>query len=300
MIYTVTFNPALDYAVETGDLNLGKTNRSENEKITAGGKGINVSTVLKNLGADSVALGFIAGFTGKEIERQTKALNITTDFIEIDGLSRINVKIRSSKETEINCSGPIIPDCALKKLYEKLLKLNNGDYLVLAGSVPSSLNKSVYADIMEMLDGRGVNVVVDATGELLGKVLPFHPFLIKPNTQELSEFFGVEIEDQKEAIVYAKKLQDLGARNVIVSMGADGAIMVSEKGEEYALDAPSGKVINTVGSGDSMGAGFVYATASGSDYCVAFKTAVASGSASAFCEGLADKAKIEEVLKTIK
>ena len=155
MIYTVTFNPALDYAVETGDLNLGKTNRSENEKITAGGKGINVSTVLKNLGADSVALGFIAGFTGKEIERQTKALNITTDFIEIDGLSRINVKIRSSKETEINCSGPIIPDHAKKELYEKLLKLNNGDYLVLAGSVPSSLSKSVYADIMEMLDGRG-------------------------------------------------------------------------------------------------------------------------------------------------
>ena len=300
MIYTVTFNPALDYAVECDGLVLGKTNRSKKEKITAGGKGINVSVVLKNLGLDSVALGFIAGFTGDEIEKMTKLLGVITDFIRVDGVSRINIKLKTGEETEVSCSGPIIPVQAVDQLYEKLAGLTEGDYLVLAGSVPSSMSKNAYAEIMQMLSGKKVNVIVDATGALLKNVLPYKPFLVKPNAQELSEYFGVEIKGKEDALRYAEMLQKEGARNVVVSMGGMGAVMVAESGEKFTLNAPSGEVINTVGSGDSMVAGFIYGCVSGGDYLTAFKTGIASGSASAFSEGLASKSLIDEVLKRVK
>lgn len=299
MIYTVTFNPALDYAVFVDNLCMGKTNRTTKESICAGGKGINVSAVLGNLGQKTVALGFIAGFTGRAIAEMTKNMGVEADFIEVEGLSRINVKLKSGMETEINARGPEISPEAQALLMDKLSGLIAGDYLVLAGSIPSSMPKDIYEKILGAVSGKKINAVVDASGDLLKRVLPYKPFLIKPNTQELGELYGVEIESKEEALRYAKRLQEEGARNVIVSMGADGAVMVTEEGDEYLLEAPSGKVINTVGSGDSLVAGFIHGYENSKNYLTAFKTGVAAGSASAFSEGLASGDEVSAVLKNM-
>lgn len=300
MIYTVTFNPALDYVVRVKDLKMGKTNRSYYESISAGGKGINVSTVLRNLGHDSVAFGFVAGFTGKQIADGCAAAGINVDFTEVSGLSRINVKIKAGEETEINAQGPAITQEAQDDLMRKLDGIGDGDYLVLAGSVPSSLPSDIYEKMLERLSNRGVRAIVDATGELLKRVLKFEPFLVKPNTQELGELFGVEISSVEEAFVYAEKLRDMGAKNVIVSMGGDGAIMAAADGKKYSLAAPQGKVVDTVGSGDSLVAGFISGIIESGDYGFALKKGVATGSASAFREGLATKEEVENVLASMQ
>ena len=300
MIYTVTFNPALDYIVNMDNLKLGETNRSTSEMILSGGKGINVSIVLKNLGFDNVALGFVAGFTGEEIENGTRKLGITTDFIHLkEGLSRINVKLKASEETEVNGTGPIISEDELNALYGKLENLKKDDILVLAGSVPNTLPQDIYEKIMEMLQDKGIKIVVDATKDLLLNVLKYKPFLIKPNNHELSEIFGVEIKTEQEIIDYAKKLQDKGARNVLVSRAGDGAILIAENGDIYKSPAPKGKVVNSVGAGDSMVAGFIAGYLKNNSYEEAFKTGVASGSASAFSKYLAKKEEIIEILNTL-
>ena len=300
MIYTVTFNPALDYIVNMDNLKLGETNRSTSEMILSGGKGINVSIVLKNLGFDNVALGFVAGFTGEEIENGTRKLGITTDFIHLkEGLSRINVKLKASEETEVNGTGPIISEDELNALYGKLENLKKDDILVLAGSVPNTLPQDIYEKIMEMLQDKGIKIVVDATKDLLLNVLKYKPFLIKPNNHELSEIFGVEIKTEQEIIDYAKKLQDKGARNVLVSRAGDGAILIAENGDIYKSPAPKGKVVNSVGAGDSMVAGFIAGYLKNNNYEEAFKTGVASGSASAFSKYLAKKEEILEILNTL-
>lgn len=300
MIYTVTFNPALDYIVNMDNLKLGETNRSTSEMILSGGKGINVSIVLKNLGFDNVALGFVAGFTGEEIENGTRKLGITTDFIHLkEGLSRINVKLKASEETEVNGTGPIISEDELNALYGKLENLKKDDILVLAGSVPNTLPQDIYEKIMEMLQDKGIKIVVDATKDLLLNVLKYKPFLIKPNNHELSEIFGVEIKTEQKIIDYAKKLQDKGARNVLVSRAGDGAILIAENGDIYKSPAPKGKVVNSVGAGDSMVAGFIAGYLKNNSYEEAFKTGVASGSASAFSKYLAKKEEILEILNTL-
>ena len=300
MIYTVTFNPALDYIVNMDNIKLGETNRSTSEMILSGGKGINVSIVLKNLGFDNIALGFVAGFTGKEIENGTRKLGITTDFIHLkEGLSRINVKLKADKETEVNGTGPIISKDELNALYGKLENLKKDDILVLAGSVPNTLPQDIYEKIMGMLQDKGIKIVVDATKDLLLNVLKYKPFLIKPNNHELSEIFGVEIKTEEEIIDYAKKLQDKGARNVLVSRAGDGAILIAENGDIYKSPAPKGKVINSVGAGDSMVAGFIAGYLKNNSYEEAFKTGVASGSASAFSKYLAKKEEILEILNTL-
>ena len=300
MIYTVTFNPALDYIVNMDNLKLGETNRSTSEMILSGGKGINVSIVLKNLGFDNVALGFVAGFTGEEIENGTRKLGITTDFIHLkEGLSRINVKLKASEETEVNGTGPIISENELNALYGKLENLKKDDILVLAGSVPNTLPQDIYEKIMEMLQDKGIKIVVDATKDLLLNVLKYKPFLIKPNNHELSEIFGLEIKTEQKIIDYAKKLQDKGARNVLVSRAGDGAILIAENGDIYKSPAPKGKVVNSVGAGDSMVAGFIAGYLKNNSYEEAFKTGVASGSASAFSKYLAKKEEILEILNTL-
>ena len=300
MIYTVTFNPALDYIVNMDNLKLGETNRSTSEMILSGGKGINVSIVLKNLGFDNVALGFVAGFTGEEIENGTRKLGITTDFIHLkEGLSRINVKLKASEETEVNGTGPIISEDELNALYGKLENLKKDDILVLAGSVPNTLPQDIYEKIMEMLQDKGIKIVVDATKDLLLNVLKYKPFLIKPNNHELSEIFGLEIKTEEEIIDYAKKLQDKGARNVLISRASDGAILIAENGDIYKSPAPKGKVVNSVGAGDSMVAGFIAGYLKNNSYEEAFKTGVASGSASAFSKYLAKKEEILEILNTL-
>lgn len=300
MIYTVTFNPSLDYIINMENLKLGETNRSLDEMILSGGKGINVSTVLKNLGYDNIALGFIAGFTGKEIENGAKQFGINTDFIKLkNGLSRINVKIKADLETEINSAGPSIDKEELELLYEKLNNLKEDDILVLAGSVPYSLPQDIYEKIMEMLHSKGIKIVVDATKDLLLNVLKYNPFLIKPNNHELGEMFGIEIKTEDEIIEYAKKLQDMGARNVLISRAGDGAIMIAETGEIYKSPAPKGKVINSVGAGDSMVAGFIAGYLKNKNYEEAFKTGVAAGSASAFSKYLATKEEVLEILERL-
>ncbi|GAB6168414.1 1-phosphofructokinase [Clostridium carnis] len=300
MIYTITFNPALDYIVNVEDFKLGSVNRTTYEEVYAGGKGINVSIVLKNLGIENKALGYIAGFTGKEIERRVKEFGCTTDFIKLeDGMSRINVKLKSSEESEINGSGPKINDESLNKLFKQLEVLDNNDILVLAGSIPTTLPKNIYETIMERLSGRGIKFIVDATGELLLNVLKYNPFLIKPNHHELAELFNVEIKNEEEIIYYAKKLKEMGAHNVLISMAGDGAIFITENNEVLRSDVPKGKLKNSVGAGDSMVGGFLAGYLKNNNLEEAFKMGVATGSASAFSEGLATKEKVEELLKQI-
>ena len=301
MIYTVTFNPCLDYVVGVDNLTLGAVNRVSTEAVMAGGKGINVSIVLKNLGHPSCALGFLAGFTGDEIARRLQLQGVDTDFIEVShGMSRINVKVKSNEETEINGIGPDIAPSDIEALYTKLDALTSGDILVISGSVPTALPGDIYERIMERLEGRGIRIVVDATRDLLMNVLAFHPFLIKPNNHELGDIFDVELKAREDVVPYARKLQELGARNVLVSMAGEGAVLVAENGDVIESPSPKGTVVNSVGAGDSMVAGFIagYLESDGS-YEQAFRMGVCTGSASAFSLGLAERDQVEELLTTI-
>lgn len=300
MIYTVTFNPSLDYIVSVDDFKLGLTNRTSSELILPGGKGTNVSTVLKNLGLESTALGFVAGFTGNEIVKRLNDMGIKSDFISIEnGISRINLKLKSIDGTEINGAGPDISEEKVNELMDKLNQLKEGDVLVLAGSIPSSMSDNIYRDIMVDLKDRGVMIVVDATKDLLLNVLEYHPFLIKPNNHELGEIFDVKLTTREEVIPYGRKLQEKGARNVLVSMAGEGAVLIAEDGQVFDAPAPKGKLINGVGAGDSMVAGFVAGWIEKQDYEYAFHMGVASGSASAFSENLATKEEIINVYNQV-
>lgn len=297
MIYTVTFNPSLDYIVTVDHFKAGQINRTADELIYPGGKGINVSIVLKNLGFENTALGFMAGFTGREIQRLLEEMGVSTDFIHVaNGTSRINLKMRSDQETEINGRGPLIGDKDIERLYRQLDSLKEGDILALSGSIPSSMPETIYMDIMQYLEGRGIEVAVDATRDLLVKVLPYHPFVIKPNNHELGEIFRTEITSKDDVIRYAHKLQEMGARNVLVSMAGDGAVLVTENGEEYRAFAPKGILRNSVGAGDSMVAGFLAGYLKNHDYREAFRMGVCTGSASAFSDALATKEEVEALI----
>ena len=283
MIYTVTFNPALDYVVTVNHFTLGSVNRTVRENIFYGGKGINVSALLANLGYESTALGFVAGFTGEEIERGVKALGFGSDFIKVEnGMSRINLKLKSDEESEINGMGPQITPDDVRKLFEKLGRLTKGDVLVLSGSIPAAIDDTIYERIMERLDGRGIRIVVDAEKDLLLNVLKYHPFLIKPNNHELGQMFGTELSTDEEIVEYAGKLQDMGAVNVLVSMAKDGAILVSEDGQVHKQAVAKGTVKNSVGAGDSMVAGFIAGYLDTGDYRHALKLGTACGGATAF------------------
>lgn len=310
MIYTVTMNPSIDYVIEVSSFDEGGLNRSQEEIFLPGGKGNNVSVVLKNLGIESVALGFIAGFTGDKIEAMLRERGVRTEFIKLSkGNSRMNVKMRNrsdGSETEINGGGPEIREADTELLMEKLCGLKNGDVLVLSGSIPSSVPDTIYEEICERLSGKGVRLVVDAEKQLLERVLKYSPYLIKPNHKELGDMFGVTIRTKEEAIRYAEKLLALGAQQVIVSMAQAGAVFLGKNGEVYQMDAPTGNVVNSVGSGDSMIAGFLSVT-EGPERCKkqagesvtehAFRVAVAAGSACAFLKGLPHREDVENILK---
>lgn len=301
MIYTVTFNPSLDYIVSVNDFKLGCTNRTDYEQILPGGKGINVSIVLKNLGLDSTALGYVAGFTGDEIADRLHALGVCTDFISVDsGVSRINFKLKNVEGTEINGAGPEINSLKVDELMKKLDGLTDGDVLVLAGSIPNSISDDIYRQIMERLQQKNILIAVDATKDLLVNVLEYRPFLIKPNNHELGEIFGVELNTRDEVVPYARKLQERGARNVLVSMAGEGAVLVSENGDVIGAPAPKGVLVNGVGAGDSMVAGFMAGWLERQDYEHAFCMGVASGSASAFSENLATAEEIGQVFLQVR
>lgn len=300
MINTITLNPSLDYIVKVDSFKVDSLNRIKEERIYAGGKGINVSIVLKNLGVENTALGYVAGFTGDEILRQIKSHGVNCDFVKLEnGFSRINVKLKSDGETEINGSGPEITEENLKILYEKLSNLTKGDYLILSGSIPGSVPDDIYENIMNSLLDKGVEFIVDATKELLLKVLKYKPFLIKPNHHELAEMFNVELKDDKDIIKYGKKLQEMGAKNVLISMAGDGAILLPENGEAIKREVPKGILKNSVGAGDSMVAGFLCGYLKNNDIDEAFKMGIATGSASAFSEELATEKEVYELLKQI-
>ncbi len=297
MIYTITFNPAIDYVVRMGsELLPGMTNRSDSEECYFGGKGINVSTILKNLGLDNTALGFVAGFTGKAIAADVERKGIKANFIELpEGISRINVKIKGAAETEINAQGPKIPQSAQDELFKQLEALKDGDILILAGSIPSSLPSDVYEKILAKLSDKKIDVVVDATKDLLKNVLKYHPFLIKPNNHELGEMFDTVLKTDDEIEAHAKKLQEMGARNVLISMAGDGAMLITETGEKHRVGVPKGQVRNSVGAGDSMVAGFVAGFLENHDYSQALKMGTAAGSATAFSDDLATGEAIREL-----
>ena len=293
MVYTVTFNPALDYVVSIDGFRTGDINRTRREAIQFGGKGINVSTVLRNLGVENVALGFLAGFTGRALEQGLRGSGIRTDFIWLpEGLTRINVKIKAEEETEINGRGPGIPAGALEELFSKLDRLRRGDVLDLSGSIPASLPDDVYRRILARLDGRGILTAVDATGELLCGTLPYRPFLIKPNSHELGEIFGRVPATGSEIEGLARRLQEMGARNVLVSMAGDGSLLLDESGACRRLGVPRGTVRSSVGAGDSMVAGFLAGWLQTGDYAFAHRMGAAAGSATAFSDGLATRGEI--------
>lgn len=300
MIYTVTFNPAIDYVVRMSSFEAGSVNRTTEEQLQFGGKGINVSMVLRNLGVENIALGFLAGFTGRAIAQGLTQAGVQMDFIELSaGLTRINVKIKAGRETEINGQGPDIPAEALNSLFEKLSRLRQGDYLVLAGSIPASLPDDIYEQILVQLTGHGVQVVVDAERDLLCNVLAYRPFLIKPNHLELSAILGRELRTDEEIRQGAAVLQQRGARNVLVSMAAKGAILLDESGRFHKISAPEGTVKNSVGAGDSMVAGFLAGWLEKSDYAHALKMGAATGSATAFSDGLATKSAVIKLLQNM-
>lgn len=300
MIYTVTFNPSLDYIVSVTDFKLGLTNRTDSELLLPGGKGINVSQVLMNLGIESTALGFVAGFTGDELVRRLEKTGIQSGFIRIDeGLTRINLKLKSIDGTEINGQGPVISEEKVQMLMARLDSLGEEDVLFLSGSIPASMPDDAYQKIMERLEGKKVQIVVDATKELLLNVLPYRPFLIKPNNHELGEIFGVELKSRKEVVPYGRKLQERGAQNVLISMAGEGAVLIAEDGTVYDAPAPSGKLVNGVGAGDSMVAGFMAGWLEKQDYEYAFHMGVAAGSASAFSNNLATKEEIQKVYEQV-
>lgn len=298
MIYTVTFNPSLDYVIQVDKLVPGEINRTTHEAVYPGGKGNNVSVILSNLGHSSKALGFTAGFTGEALENMLKEFGCDTAFIRLpEGSTRINVKINAGEETEINGQGPVITEEAQQALFEQLDALKKEDILVLAGSIPNTLPSDIYERILEHLQGRGIHFVVDATKELLLKVLKYHPFLIKPNNHELGEMFGVTLKTRDEIVTYAKKLQEMGAENVLVSMAGDGAILLTEDGIIYKAKPPKGKVLNSVGAGDSMVAGFLTGYLNTGEYEKAFRLGVVAGSATAFQYWLATKEDIVALME---
>ena len=297
VIYTVTFNPSLDYIVSVKDFRPGMTNRTSSELMLAGGKGINVSIVLGNLGIKSTALGVIAGFTGDEIVRRLHNGGINSEFIKInDGISRINIKLKSIDGTEINGQGPHIDSSHIEQLMNRLRRLESGDVLVLAGSIPAGISDNIYKDIMDMLKDKGVQIVVDATSRLLTNVLEYNPFFIKPNQHELGDIFNVTLNTQEEVIPYALELKKMGAVNVCVSMGGKGAILVADDGNVYKAKAPDGILKNSVGAGDSLVAGFLSGWIEKKDYEYAFRKGVATGSASAFSERLATNGEVNDLI----
>ena len=300
MIYTVTFNPSLDYIVSVKDFELGLTNRTDSELMLPGGKGINVSIVLKNLGIDNTALGFVAGFTGKEVVKRLEKFGVKNGFLEIpEGFTRINVKLKSIDGTEINGQGPSISEEKIEQLMTRLDEMGEGDVLFLSGSIPASMPDDTYQKIMERLKDKGVLISVDATQELLLKVLPYHPFLIKPNNHELGEVFGVELRTRESVVPYGKKLQEMGAENVLISMAGEGAVLIASDGQVYDAPAPKGILKNGVGAGDSMVAGFMAGWLERKEYRHAFYMGVAAGSASAFSEQLAVKEEIDQVYEQV-
>lgn len=297
MICTVTFNPSLDYIVRVDDMRLGMINRTTYEQVLPGGKGINVSIVLGNLGHASRALGFLAGFTGAEIARRVSEAGVSADFIEVaEGMSRINAKIKSNEETEINGHGPLITEENIEELYAKLDVLGEGDTLVISGSVPNTLPGDMYERIMARLEGRGVRIVVDAERDLLTRVLPYKPFLVKPNNIELGDIYGVTLETRDEVVPYAKRMQEAGAQNVLVSMAGEGGVLVSADGQVFQSPAAKGTVVNSVGAGDSSVAGFLAGLIEAGSYEAAFRMALASGSASAFSDHLATRPEVEALM----
>lgn len=297
MICTVTFNPSLDYIVRVDDMRLGVINRTTYEQVLPGGKGINVSIVLGNLGHESRALGFLAGFTGAEIARRVSEAGVSADFIEVaEGMSRINAKIKSNEETELNGQGPRITEENIEQLYAKLDVLGEGDTLVISGSVPGTLPGDMYERIMARLDGRGVRIVVDAERDLLTRVLPYKPFLVKPNNIELGDIYGVTLKTRDEVIPYAKRMQEAGAQNVLVSMAGEGGVLVSADGQVFQSPAAKGTVVNSVGAGDSSVAGFLAGLIETGSYETAFRMALASGSASAFSDHLATRPEVEALM----
>ena len=300
MIYTVTFNPAIDYVVELVSFNIGEINRTTREYMNRGGKGVNVSRVLTNLEVPNVALGFVAGFTGDALRNGLERMGVKTDFISLEeGNTRINVNIKGVEETDINARGPEIPNSAIDELFKKLDNLQSGDTLVLAGSIPTSLPNDMYERIMERLYGKGIRFVVDATRDLLVKSLKYEPFLIKPNNHELGEIFGLELTTDNEIIYYARELKKQGAKNVLISMAGDGAILVDENDVAHKIGTPKGKVKNSVGAGDSMVAGFCAGYLEKGDYKYALRMGTAAGSASAFSESLATKQEVIDLLNKI-
>ena len=287
MIYTITFNPALDCTFYSNTIALGELNRISRTQVSAGGKGINVSILLCNLGIENTALGFIGGFTGNEIKRQLNAINCKTDFVEVDGDSRINVKINADTRTELNAEGPTITSAQFDEFMKKLEKVSDGDYVVLSGSVPKGLGSDVYGKILSLLSSKKVNTIVDTSGDALKEALEYQPFLVKPNRHELGELFDVEIESSEDVIKYASFLQDVGAQNVLVSLDKDGAILLDENGVSHKVVAPEISQVNTVGAGDSMIGGFIASYMQDADYDLALKYASACGTATASMEGIA-------------
>jgi len=321
MIYTITFNPSLDYVVTVENFETERVNRTTSEFVFPGGKGINVSMILSELGVENTALGFVAGFTGAELERQLKDKGAITDFVSVkEGNTRINVKLRSTAkkmelneieeqeteknvqsdvETEINGAGPIVSEEELKLLLDKLTRLNEKDIVVISGSVSKGISQSVYADIVKLCNERNIKVVVDAASSLLWNTLEYEPFLIKPNKDELEDIFYRDLFSKEEVEFYAKELQNRGAKNVLVSLGEHGAVLVAENGEVYDMDAPQGEVLNSVGAGDSMVAGFLAGYLETNDFEKALKLGICAGSATAFSYGLATKNEIDELLGNI-
>lgn len=300
MIYTITFNPALDYISQVDNFEVGKINRTKTEKILPGGKGLNVSIVLKNLGLESTALGFIGGFTGEELQRRIEAQGIKTDFIKVkNGITRINIKISSDRETALNGNGPEILEEDIQELLEKIENIKKEDIVILAGNVPKGINNNIYEIICVNLERNGVTFIVDATKELLINILKYKPFLIKPNREELEETFKVKINTEEDIITYAKKMQLMGAQNVLVSLGGDGAILITSDNQVLQSDAPKGKVLNTVGAGDSMVAGFLAGYIESKNYEYSLKMGIATGSASSFSMDLATKKDVEKLLEQI-
>lgn len=300
MVYTVTFNPALDYVMNVEKLSTDDINRTESEELYYGGKGINVSAILSRLNIPTVALGFTAGFTGKKLKEMLDDDGIKNDFTELNsGFTRINVKVKFGKELDINANGPEITADKIKELFMKLKKLNDGDYLVLAGSVPASLPDDLYSKILEELSGKNINIVVDTTGNQLLNVLKYKPFLIKPNHHELGEIFGQEMDTTEKITEYAKKLQEMGAVNVLVSRGGDGAVLVDGNGTVHPAAAVEGTLVNSVGCGDSMVAGFIAGYITNKSYSEALKLSVASSAATAFSKELAKADEIYKIYKNL-
>lgn len=300
MIYTVTLNPSIDYVIKVDNLANGQVNRVSEEHVYPGGKGINVTRILKSLDNDNIALGFVSGFTGDYIVNSLKNLNLKSNFIKVkEGFTRINVKIKSNEETEINGQGPQISEEELNQFYGIIDKLVDGDILILSGSIPSCLDEKLYEKIMERVNSKNIKVVVDATKNLLLNVLKYKPFLIKPNNHELAEMFDVELKSTEDVIFYARKLKEMGAQNVLISMGGDGALLVSENDEVFISSVAKGEVVNSVGAGDSMVAGFVSGYLKTNSYEEALRLGAASGGATAFSSDLATREFIDRLVKEI-